>query len=144
MISWSCLQKVVSTPRSAPLRARGVLEDVGHDVTAVVTWRGENGLFGEEAVLNALMEPVQRDCLTASFDYISQQRSQAGQKSPDPFISETYSSLCRRAVDSSVRTFQCSSKIRALVSACDSHAKHLADTPRPATCAVFRSVVTRG
>lgn len=31
-----------------------MLEDVGHDVTAVVTWRGENGLFGDEAVLNAV------------------------------------------------------------------------------------------
>lgn len=54
VISWSCLQKVVSTPRSAQQRARGALEDVGHDVTVVVTWRGENVLFGDEVVLNTI------------------------------------------------------------------------------------------
>lgn len=52
--SWSCLQKVVSTPRSAQQRARGALEDVGHDVTVVVTWRGENVPFGDEVVLNTI------------------------------------------------------------------------------------------
>lgn len=126
--------------QQAPWKTSGMMS-----LTAVVTWscRRQSGAKRHSC---ALMEPVQRDRLTASFDCISQQQSQPSpaQKSPDPFISECYSSLCRPAVDSSVCTFQCSSKIWAFISASASHAKHLAHTPRPATCAAFRSVVTRG
>lgn len=52
VISWLHLKEVISTPRSAKCKATGELEDVWHEVTAVLTWHTKIMFFRTKVVLN--------------------------------------------------------------------------------------------
>lgn len=103
-------------------------------LTGVVT-RSARRQSGAKRHSCALMEPVQRDRLTASFDRVSQQRSQPGPEQPRPFH---FRVLQQPFVDVHALRRVHVSMLRQNPSVL------LAHTPRPATCVAFRSAVTRG